>query len=95
MCKSWIHISEDPETGDNQDLAKYWGRIRIDYHKNKPNGYEERTWESLYDRFKKIAKDLSGYCGNFKTARKTLKSGANPVDDTIIFLYTIIIIKPY
>ncbi|KAI9327696.1 hypothetical protein BD770DRAFT_416837 [Pilaira anomala] len=26
LCKSWIHISEDPITGDDQNLKRFWGR---------------------------------------------------------------------
>ena len=96
LCKSWIHISEDPSTGDDQDLKEFWGRILLDYNKYKLATFQERTsWENLYNRFKIIQKQVSGYCGRFSQAQKTVKSGANPLMETVISLYTIIIIKGY
>lgn len=96
LCKSWIHISEDPSTGDDQDLKEFWGRILLDYDEHKLSTFEERTsWENLYNRFKIIQKQVSGYCGHYGKAQKTVKSGANPLTDTVIHLYTIIIIKSY
>ncbi|KAI9364617.1 hypothetical protein BD770DRAFT_308862, partial [Pilaira anomala] len=61
-----IHISEDPSTGYDQDLKRFWGRILEDFNKY-----------NLYGRFKTIQKQVSGYCGRFSQAKKTMKSGAN------------------
>ncbi|KAI9325087.1 hypothetical protein BD770DRAFT_334912, partial [Pilaira anomala] len=81
--------------GDDQDLKRFWSRILEDFNKYKLATFEERSWESLYGRFKTIQKQVSGYCGRFSQAKKTMKSGANPIMETVISLYTIIIIRSY
>ncbi|KAI9364645.1 hypothetical protein BD770DRAFT_439539 [Pilaira anomala] len=38
-----IHISEDPSTGYDQDLKRFWGRILEDFNKYKLATFEERS----------------------------------------------------
>jgi len=35
LCKSWIHISNDPIIGNDQSGKTYWERIANDFHMNR------------------------------------------------------------
>ncbi|CAD6236086.1 unnamed protein product [Miscanthus lutarioriparius] len=74
LCKSWIHISNDPIIGNNQPGKTYWERIRNDFHSNR-DFESDRTPNSLEHRFGIILKECMKFQGYYEEVERRHPSG--------------------
>ncbi|CAD6212559.1 unnamed protein product [Miscanthus lutarioriparius] len=74
LCKSWIHISNDPIIGNDQAGKTYWERIANDFHKNR-DFESDRTPNSLEHRFGIILKECMKFQGYYEEVERRHPSG--------------------
>jgi hypothetical protein len=74
LCKSWIHISNDPIIGNDQPGKTYWERIATDFHKNR-DFESDRTANSLEHRFGIILKECMKFQGYYEEVKRRHPSG--------------------
>ena len=74
LCKSWIHISNDPIIGNNQPGKTYWERIGNDFHSNR-DFESDRTPNSLEHRFGIILKECMKFQGYYEEVERRHPSG--------------------
>ncbi|OQU83659.1 hypothetical protein SORBI_3005G154900, partial [Sorghum bicolor] len=74
LCKSWIHISNDPIIGNQQPGKTYWERIANDFHMNR-NFESDRTPNSLEHRFGIILKECMKFQGYYEEVERCHPSG--------------------
>ena len=74
LCKSWIHISNDPIIGNQQPGKTYWERIANDFHRNR-DFESDRTPNSLEHRFGIILKECMKFQGYYEEVERRHPSG--------------------
>jgi len=74
LCKSWIHISNDPIIGNDQPGKTYWERIANDFHKNR-DFESDRSANSLEHRFGIILKECMKFQGYYEEVERRHPSG--------------------
>jgi hypothetical protein len=47
LCRSFLHVSQDPIAGNGQRAGPFWDRIARHYQEHKPQGREDRPARSL------------------------------------------------
>ena len=47
LCRSFLHVSQDPIAGIGQRTRAFWDRIAKHYQEHKPTGREDRPSRSL------------------------------------------------
>ena len=84
LCKSWIHISNDPIIGNDQAGKTYWERIANDFHRNM-DFESDRTPNSLEHRFGIILKECMKFQGYYEEVERRHPSGI-PYQEHVIDL---------
>lgn len=47
LCRSFLHVSQDPIVGNGQRTGAFWDRIGKHYQEHKPTGREDWSSRSL------------------------------------------------
>ncbi|CAL4981877.1 unnamed protein product [Urochloa decumbens] len=76
LCISWMNISYDPITANEQPGKTYWVRIAHDFHENKEGRFEsERTPNSLEHRCGVILKECMRFQSFYEDVERRHPSG--------------------
>ena len=54
LCRSYLHIGQDPKLGTGMQKTKLWNRIWLHYLENTPRREEKRSEKSLESKFGQI-----------------------------------------
>lgn len=92
LCRSWIHISENSLIGDEQKGDDFWIAVKADADSVKDAMTLERPFSAFRTRWTTVQKRVSAYTAEYDRAKRNIPSGTNTVEQTVISLYTIIII---
>lgn len=76
ICKTWLHIGEDPIQGSGQKNGALWKRMHSHFIENKPGGVE-RSWRSLQSKWSDIQHDTCKFMRAFATVEGLAESGTS------------------
>lgn len=80
LCRSFLHVSQDPTARNGQRLTAFWERVREHYNNNRPVGGGERPARSLETKWGVIKHDVAKFIGNYKVAVALCQSGTSSHD---------------
>jgi hypothetical protein len=80
VCRSVLHISQDPIAGNGQRKEAFWECITTHYNQNKPIGGGERPSRSLETKWGIIKHDVAKFIGVHKQVSSCRESGSSPHD---------------
>ena len=91
LCRSVLHVSQDPVVGNGQRATTFWERITKHYQENRPGGCAERPSRSLETKWGVIKHDVSKFCGVYKSILLLRESGTSAEDvlDHALDLYKV------
>ena len=91
LCRSVLHVSQDPIRGNGQRALAFWEKITMHYQENRPLGCAERLSRSLETKWGVIKHDVSKFCGIYKSVLSLNQSGTSPKDvlDRSLDLYKV------
>jgi hypothetical protein len=78
VCRSVLHISQDPIVGNGQRKEAFWERITTHYNWNKPIGGGECPSRSLEMKWGIIKHDVAKFIGVHKQVSSCRESGSSP-----------------
>jgi hypothetical protein len=61
LCRSFLHVSQDPIAGNGQRAGAFWDRIARHYQEHKPQGREDRPVRSLETKWGAIKHDVAKF----------------------------------
>jgi hypothetical protein len=80
LCRSCLHISQDPITGNGQRSSAFWERILKHYNDHRPAGCDARPSRSLETKWGLIKHDVAKFCGVYKQVLALNESGMSAED---------------
>jgi hypothetical protein len=80
VCRSILHVSQDPIAGNGQRKEAFWERITTHYNRNKPIGGGERPSRSIETKWGTIKHDVAKFIGVHKQVSSCRESGSSPDD---------------
>jgi hypothetical protein len=80
VCRSVLHILQDPIVGNGQWREVFWDRIFTHYNQNWPSSCGECPARSLETKWGTIKHDVSKFIGVYNQVVACRKSGASPDD---------------
>jgi hypothetical protein len=80
VCRSVLHISQDPIQGNGQRKEAFWNRIETHYNQNKPTGGGHRPARSLETKWDTIKHDVAKFIGVHSQVLGCRESGTSPND---------------
>jgi hypothetical protein len=80
LCRSCLHISQDPISGNGQHSTAFWERILKHYNDHLPTGCEPRPSRSLETKWGVIKHDVAKFCGIYKSVVALNESGTSAED---------------
>ena len=91
LCKSVLHVSQDPVTGNGQWATAFWERIINHYQENRPGGCVERPMMSLEMKWGVIKHDVNKFYGVYKSVSSLRESSISNEDilDRALELYKV------
>jgi hypothetical protein len=66
LCRSCLHISQDPISGNGQHSTAFWERILKHYNDHLPTSFEPRPSRLLETKWGVIKHDVAKFCGVYK-----------------------------
>ena len=96
MCKAWVATSENPVTGNNQKLDKFWDNVLAHFMESYKleNKVQDahRDARSLENRYSNSIKTATGkFCGYLSKILMLNQSGKNDNDKVKAFFLKVII----
>jgi hypothetical protein len=82
VCRSVLHISQDPIQGNGQRKEAFWDRIATHYNQNRPAGGDHRLSRSLETKWGVIKHDVAKFIGVYNQILGLRESGAS-LDDVL------------
>jgi hypothetical protein len=82
VCRSFLAISQDPITGVGQKATVFWDRVFVHYNHHKPEGYPDRSAQSLDTKWGHIRHDVAKFNGCYDQVIALRESGTS-MDDNI------------
>ena len=82
LCRSFMHILQDPRTSNGQRAVAFWKRVCKHYHENRPLGTPERPSRSLETKWGVVKHDVAKFCGIYKSVLSCRESGTS-LDDIL------------
>ncbi|RID76415.1 hypothetical protein BRARA_B03386, partial [Brassica rapa] len=82
LISGWLNTSKDSIVGNDQRGGCFWKRI-ADYYASSThvlNGAEPRNHEHCRQRWQKISREVSRFCGTYADAKGEKASGMNDLD---------------
>jgi hypothetical protein len=80
VCRSVLHISQDPIQGNGQKKEAFWDRIATHYNQNRPTGGGHRPARSLETKWGAIKHDVAKFIGVYNQVLGCRESGTSPDD---------------
>ena len=78
LCKSFLHVSQDPRVGNGQKNATFWVRNTSHFNNVAPSG--KRPERSLESKWSSIKHDVSKFVGNCSQVEDLRRSGTSEAD---------------
>ena len=82
LCRSFLHVSQDPISGIGQRNTAFWERITRHYNDSKLRSSPLRLARSLEMKWGQIKHDVSKFCGAYKSILDCRESGTS-LDDVL------------
>ena len=82
LCRSFLHMSQDPISGNGHRNTAFWERITQHYNDTKPRSSPLRPARSLETKWGHIKHDVSKFCGSYKSVLDCWESGTS-LDDVL------------
>ncbi|KAG2334898.1 hypothetical protein Bca4012_000071 [Brassica carinata] len=82
LISGWLNTSKDSIVGNDQRGGCFWKRI-ADYYASSTHvldGAEPRNHEHCRQRWQKISREVSRFCGTYADAKREKASGINDLD---------------
>ncbi|XP_013623740.1 PREDICTED: glutathione S-transferase T3-like [Brassica oleracea var. oleracea] len=82
LISGWLNTSKDSIVGNDQRGGCFWKRI-ADYYASSTHvldGAEPRNHEHCRQRWQKISREVSRFCGTYADAKREKASGMNDLD---------------
>jgi hypothetical protein len=80
LCRSSLHVSQDPICGNGQRSTAFWERILKHYNDHRPTGCDPRPSRSLETKWGLIKHDVVKFCGVYKSVVALNESGTSAQD---------------
>jgi hypothetical protein len=80
VCRSVLHISQDPIQGNGQRKEAFWNRIEAHYNQHKPIGGGDRPARSLETKWGAIKHDIAKFIGVHSQVLGCRQSGTSSDD---------------
>ena len=80
LCRSFLHVSQDPIAGNGQRAGAFWDRIARHYQDHKPQGREDRPARSLETKWGVIKHDVSKFVAVHSQVLNLKESGTSLED---------------
>jgi hypothetical protein len=80
LCRSCLHISQDPISGNGQRSTAFWERILNHYNNHLPIGCGPRPSRSLETKWGVIKHDVAKFCGVYKSVVALNESSTSAQD---------------
>jgi hypothetical protein len=80
LCRSCLHVSQDPICGNGQRSTAFWERILKHYNDHRPTGCDPRPSRSLETKWGLIKHDVAKFCGVYKSVAALNESGTSAQD---------------
>ena len=78
LCRSVLHVSQDPRVGNGQKNATFWDRITTHFNNVAPSG--KRPERSLESKWSAIKHDVSKFVGVHSQVEDLQRSGTSEAD---------------
>jgi hypothetical protein len=78
LCRSFLHVSQDPCVGNGQRKDAFWERITVHFNEHVTSG--SRPARSLESKFHVIRHDVSKFGGCYAQVERLNMSGTNAED---------------
>ena len=82
LCRSFLHVSQDPIAGNGQRSTAFWERITKHFNQVKPRGSPLRPARLLETKWGHIKHDVGKFCGAYKQVYDCKESGTS-LDDVL------------
>jgi hypothetical protein len=82
VCRSVLHISQDPIQGNGQRKKAFWDRIAMHCNQNRPAGGNQRPSRSLETKWGVIKHDIAKFIGVYNQVLGCRESGTS-LDDVL------------
>lgn len=76
ICRTWLHIGEDPVQGSGQKNGALWKRMHSHFKENKPGGVE-RSWRSLQSKWSDIQHDTCKFMRSYAAVEALAEPATN------------------
>ena len=80
LCRSFLHVSQDPIAGNGQRAGAFWDRIARHYQEHKPHGKEDRPARSLETKWGAIKHDVAKFVAVHSQVLNLKESGTSLED---------------
>ena len=80
LCRSFLHVSQDPIAGNRQRAGAFWDRIARHYQEHKPQGREDRSTRSLETKWGAIKHDVAKFVAVHSQVLNLKESGTSLED---------------
>ena len=80
LCRSFLHVSQDPIAGNGQRAGAFWDRITRHYPEHKPHGREDRPARSLETKWGAIKHDVAKFVAVHSQVLNLKESGTSLED---------------
>ena len=80
LCRSFLHVSQDPIAGNGQRAGAFWDRIARHYQDHKPQGREDRPARSLETKWGAIKHDVAKFVAVHSQVLNLKESGTSLED---------------
>ena len=80
LCKSWLHVAEDPLVGNQQRADRFWERVKEHFRANLVTNEDDpdfciREVKALQHKWSQINHDVNKYCGCYAKVKALRESG--------------------
>jgi hypothetical protein len=75
LCQSWVAISEDPISGNDQPGEDFWKKVLDHFNQHLPDGGSERQPDGLSLCFGKISRNVVKFVGKIAIVNNLNESG--------------------
>ena len=82
LCRSFVHVSQDPIAGNGQRSTAFWERITKHFNQVKPRRSLLRLARSLETTWGHIKHDVGKFCDAYKQVYDCKESGTS-IDDVL------------
>jgi hypothetical protein len=80
LCRSFLHVSQDPIAGNGQRTGAFWDRLAKHYQEHKPMGRKDRPSRNLETKWRVNKHDVAKFVGVYSHILKLQESGTTLED---------------